>query len=218
MAIVRKKVTFAALFVAHATMAMTTARADDGPPPTPRHRLSWDNLIGARLNPLGLEDQFSIAYRARLYSHGSKILRSNHVGVTFSPSLSPANTRLGGALELKPASVFTLRASFYFIDYFGSFGSVQSFASHYDNTSDTALKQGKELGLNYSTSGYELTLHASAAVKFGPVAVQSEFAAQCMKLALRNGHPVFYNHRSTWSSRMVAGRCSVTRTLFILPR
>ena len=49
-------------------LASTEARAaEPAVPAPPAHRISYDQLTGARLNPLGLEARYNLGVRSRLY-------------------------------------------------------------------------------------------------------------------------------------------------------
>lgn len=174
-----------------------TAHADEDPPPPviPPHRIVYENLFGARVNPLGLENQYSLAYKARLYASDSLALRDNAVGIGLSPTLSPAISRFGGHVELRPLTVLALQGGFYQVGYLGSFGSLQSFPDATFDYSDTALDEQEELGTNYPTNGFEVHLRATGLAKIGPVAFRSDTNAYYTDIELRRGDTVYYHPR-----------------------
>jgi len=182
----------AALVVAKAGVA----QAEDKPlPPLPRHRIVYDNLIGARVNPLGVEDLYNLSYRARLYPSDSMALRDNAFAIGISPTLSPAIARFGGHVEIKPLSMLALSAGFYHVGYNSSFATLQSFPDARADYSDSRLSEGKDAGLNYPASGYEVTLRALAVAKLWQIAVRSDTLAFYTDLSLRAGDTVYYNQR-----------------------
>ncbi|MBL9021719.1 MAG: hypothetical protein JNL21_05940 [Myxococcales bacterium] len=181
------------LFLVH---SRTAAAEEKAPPPIPQHRIVYDNLVGARLNPLGLEDLYNISYRARLYASDSIALRDNAFAVGLSPTLSPAISRFGGHVEIKPLTVLSLSAGFYQVGYTSSFGLLQSFPDAEVDYSDSRLSERRDAGLNYPTNGYEVTLRALAVAKFWQIAVRSDTNAFYTDISLRDGDTVYYNQRN----------------------
>jgi hypothetical protein len=185
----------AACAVSFASVRPASAE-DKPPPPIPAHRIVYDNLVGARLNPLGLEDQFNLAYRARLYASDSLALRDNAFAVGLSPTLSPSISRFGGHVEIRPLTLLSLSAGFYQVGYLGPFGILQSFPDATYDYSDSVLSERKDAGLHYPTNGYEVQLRGVALAKFGPVAVRSDTNAYYTDVKLRDGDTVYYHQRT----------------------
>jgi hypothetical protein len=173
------------------------AYAGEDPPPTadslpPRHRLVYSNTLAGRFNPLGLEDDFSIGYRYRLYDDPGPLWRDANLRVAFEPSTSPAIGRLGGTVEVEPIAVLKLRVSYYFMGFYSSFGDVQSYPSPLATFSDTALSQGH----GYATWGGQAELGAAAQGKLGPVALRDEVIGFRSDFSLHAGDTVFYDPRT----------------------
>lgn len=187
----------AALAAGAVSIAAVPAWADEKPPPPiPAHRIVYDDLVGARLNPLGLENQFNLAYRARLYASDSLALRENYFGVGLSPTLSPAISRFGGHIEVRPLTVLSLSAGFYQVGYLGPFGILQSFPDATYDYSDSTLNERRDAGLHYPTNGYEVHLRGVGLAKFGPVAIRSDTSAYYTDVKLRDGDTVYYHQRT----------------------
>ncbi|NUO49596.1 MAG: hypothetical protein HOV80_12135 [Polyangiaceae bacterium] len=167
------------------------ADEDKPPPPIPPHRIVYENLFGGRVNPIGLENQFALSYKARLYDGGDSLaLRENYFGIGISPTISPAITRFGGHIEVRPLTVLALQGGFYQVGYLGSFGSLQSFPDASFDYSDTRLDELEELEAprkNYPTNGYEVHLRALGLAKLGPVAFRSDTNAYYTDVRLRAG-------------------------------
>src|SRR5688500_10587295 len=106
----------------------------------PSHRLVYESLSVLRYNPVGLEEQLVVAYRKRLYDRSGILWRDAYLGAGFTPTLNPAVARLGGTLEVKPLAVATLSAGFYYVNWLGIAGHVQTFpdvgAEHSDSELD----------------------------------------------------------------------------------
>jgi hypothetical protein len=172
-----------------------SAEEERPPPPIPAHRIVYENLLGVRGNPLGAENNYVLAYRARLYEHESLALRENYFGLALNPTLSPAISRFGGGIELRPLTVLSLYGGFYQIGYLSSFGSLQSFQDAGADASDTALEVGEEAGLNYPANGFEVLLRAVGLAKLGPIAVRSDTNAYYTDIGLREGDRFYYHPR-----------------------
>lgn len=77
--------------VLRAPRSQTTRRSPI--PPIPEHRITYDNTTGFRGNPIGIEEQYTLSYKARLYGSDSKALRENY----FAVNLAPQHSRLPSA-------------------------------------------------------------------------------------------------------------------------
>lgn len=184
-----------ALGAAWGLQASTASAEEKPPPPIPQHRIVYENLVGARLNPLGLEDLYNLSYRARLYASDSIALRDNAFAVGLSPTLSPAISRFGGHIEIKPLTVLSLSGGFYQVGYNTSFGTLQSFPDADVDYSDSTLNDRRDAGLNYPAKGFEVTLRATAVAKFWQIAVRSDTNAFYTDINLRGDDTVYYNQR-----------------------
>ena len=65
----------------------------------PRHRLTYSNLTGARVNPLGFENRTTFGIEERLWNNPGILTRDAYVGLKLAPVLNPAQVRLGGQIE-----------------------------------------------------------------------------------------------------------------------
>ncbi len=166
------------------------------PPPIPPHRIVYENLFGGRVNPLGLENQYALAYKARLYASDSLALRDNAFGIGLSPTLSPAISRFGGHIEIRPLTVLALQAGFYQVGFLETFGSLQSFPDATYDYSDSRLDELEDAGTNYPAKGFEVHLRATGLAKIGPVAFRSDTNAYYADLDLRKGDTVYYQPRT----------------------
>ena len=178
--------------------ASSAALADDAPkpdPPIPEHRITYDNTTGFRGNPIGIEEQYPLSYKARLYGSDSKALRENYFAVNLAPTLSPAVSRFGGSLEIRPLTMLALSGGFYQVGYFGSFGSLASFPSSRSNFSDTALAAIKDQGRNHPAHGFEVVGRATALAKAGPIVFRSDTLVYYSELGLPAGDTVYYYPR-----------------------
>lgn len=164
--------------------------------PAPRHRLMYSNTLAARVNPLGLEDRFSLTYRRRFSARTGKLWDDTYFGVGFTPSFSPSITRVGATMFVVPLAILQLRASYYFIGYYGS----QSFKAHpfdspYDNSGPDSLKGRGDAKMAINTFGGQAELAALFQLKFGPIAIRDEVTFFHNNIKLPGPNDVFYDLR-----------------------
>jgi hypothetical protein len=164
-------------------------------PAPPAHRISYDQLTGARLNPLGLEARYNLGVRSRLYEHDSVVLRDNSLGLVANSVLSPAMYRFGASLEVKPLTLLTLSAGVHRVGYLGTFQFLQGFPNARADYADSSMREATARGENYATGGTEVELRATAVAKVGPVAIRSDTSAFHTDVDLRAGQTVYYSIR-----------------------
>lgn len=175
--------------------ATTTTTIVPPDQPLPRHRVYYKNLLAARLNPLGLEDRFELGYALRLFDDPAPLYREANLGLAFTPTLSPAVTRVGATLTVRPLTILQLAASAYWVQWFGTFEYLQTFASPNDDFSDSALERGKDDGRNYATSGFEAELQAMALARVWQIVLRSDLKFYYDDMDLRGDDTLFYNIR-----------------------
>lgn len=177
-------------------LAFAAPAADEvSPPPSPRHALTYESLLVARVNPLGLEERLWIGYRYRLYDRPGKIFDGSRIAVFANPILSPAVARLGGTLEVTPLAILRLRATYGFVQYYETFEYLQSFDSPYADFSDQRHDDGEDAGENYPGRGGQAELAARLQLKAWRIAVRNESTFLYSHLALRGDDDVFYSPR-----------------------
>ncbi|TNF32086.1 MAG: hypothetical protein EP329_11210 [Deltaproteobacteria bacterium] len=155
--------------------------------------LAYSDLTALRLNPQGLQNQLELDLWWRLFDPGdSALLANNAFSVGIAPILSPASTRLGLTLKLRPLNVFKVEVRWEYLAWFGNFNLLQSFGSPRDDYSDSALDAGGEAGRNSAQDGWQLTLDAEARAKVGPVILRSRFKAGYIDVPLDHGDTVYY--------------------------
>lgn len=171
-------------------------RAAPLPEPAPRHRVVYSNAIFLRVNPLGLEDRFSISYRRRLSARTGKLFEDTYFGLGFTPTVSPSISRVGATVFLVPLAILQLRAAYYFIGYYGS----QKFKAHpfdspYANSGPDALDVRADNKQAINTYGGQAELAALFQVKFGPIAIRDEVTFFHNNIRLPSPNDVFYDLR-----------------------
>jgi len=162
----------------------------ESPWKAPRHRLLYKNLTVARVNPLGFQDAFELAYQYRLFDSDSILLRDSFVGVATTAMVTPAFTRLGIAAQAQPLAILYLEAKWQFAGWYGTFDTLQTFGDVTADFSDTAL----EMGQGGATTGWELDLIAELRLKVGPLVVRSRltFIRTEMTPPVTASDPLYY--------------------------
>lgn len=166
------------------------------PEPAPRHRLMYSNALVLRVNPLGLEDRFSLMYRRRLSARTGKLWDDTYFGLGITPTFAPSITRIGPTVQLIPLAILQLRASYYFIAYYGS----QKFKAHpfdspRDDFSPDTLQGRADNKQALTTYGGQAELSALFQVKFGPIALRDEVIFFNNNINLQGKGDVFYDLR-----------------------
>lgn len=172
----------------------TSAAAAEGewPLPPPRYRLLATSVLGASYNPEGIEEQLRVGAQMLLYRSRDPAFRDNFVFVGASPRINPTFTRVGPSIEIQPLSVFNLRLSAEFVNYFGSLGTLQSFPSPLSDFSATVRDRNKEQGLHQGTTGARLSVSPFFQVKIGPIALRDQLVFEYFAVNLPAGNTAFY--------------------------
>ncbi len=108
-----------------------------------------DESLGFSVNKLGLRHTLDLSWRRSLNTSPNPFLRDAHLSVGLSHILTPSYTRLGAWVELAPLSILEVRAGAEPGAYFGTFGSLMSFASYgapFDDASRDARKGDARAG------------------------------------------------------------------------
>jgi len=148
------------LVAALAALASRSALADG-----PERRST--NTLGSSLNPIGLQDRFTLSWRWGLSSSKNPLLKDAHFSIGLSDNLSPAYNRLGIWAELSPLSVLDLGAGVEPAVYFGTFGHVSSFPSYNSDFSKEARDRIKSQAV--ARAGVRFHLSPTLKMKVGRV-------------------------------------------------
>src|SRR5690606_6466642 len=103
----------------------TAALAVDMPPHRedvegvmPVHKFVYSNMLGARINPIGLGDEFFIGYRRQLVRRPGLLYRDSLLALKLHVFATPAFVHAGPRLEIQPLSVIGISATCDFLGYF----------------------------------------------------------------------------------------------------
>jgi hypothetical protein len=179
---------------ATATSTPLALRAPQQPPPIPDWRFVVNNLLIFRYNPLGVEDQIRGGFQRRLLHSDKLLFRDTFIFFGAAPKLNPAFVKVGPSLELQPLSVLNLRFAAELVDFFGTFGYLQSFTSPLADYSETARSAADKIhDAAYGTDGVHVMIEPTLQVKLGPFALRDKFAAEYWRMNLHAGDTVFYD-------------------------
>ena len=174
------------------TAALAAIPAAEAASP-PEHRITYDNLFAARVNPLGLIEYIELAYQQRLYLSDSPLFDNNFVSVGVRPAITPAWARIQAVLRVQPTSFMQVWAEYAAGGHFGSFGLMQSFRYADAPFNDTIRDQGEEAGLNYAATGTQIGLGVLLQAKVGPIAARSSTRFIRGDHDLREGDTAYYD-------------------------
>lgn len=176
-----------------ASSDVASAPAEVSPPRRSRFGIAYRPGLAARINPLGLFVGGPIMLRMRLYDSDSAALKDNFVALGAIVLLSPALIRAGVGFEVQPLTILNLGLSYEVYQFFGNFDYLQSYQTPTAETADADMKALSAAGLSYKGTGGVLTFSVLFQIKFGPIAVRSNFRLFYYSMKLRAGDKVFYD-------------------------
>jgi len=189
------------LMVANVAMASDRgARADDAAfaaeedgayVPAPAQRLWYSNATFARVNPLGLIDNYKLGLRSRLSTKDSVLLQDTYTFVGMNVMATPAYSRIGGYAEAQLLAVLRVFAQVDGVGYYGTFDQVQSFSDRTVRYSDQALSDSGDDA--EPMTGWVSTTGGTLRMKVGPIAVRSTAQVTRYDLALGDDGLYFYD-------------------------
>ncbi len=171
----------------------------DGPPPAeeeaepeiPKHRLFYENLFAARINPLGLQEYLTVSYRLRLMDSDSVLFRDTFFSIGPTIALSPAFAKGGLVARVSPIALLDLQAMYRFQYYFGTFDQILGFPSTTSDWSDSGIKaRGDEAG---PMAGHEITLQWRVQAAVSKVAIRNTARYVWQTMDLPEGMIAFYD-------------------------
>lgn len=158
--------------------------------PPPKRRFYYANSVFARVNPLGLINQFRLGIRRRLSTSDSVLMQDTYAFVGPIATVSPAFARGGLYAEAQLLSVFRVFAQVEGAQFFGTFNQVTSFDStdvlYSDQTLDT-LDAAEALGGWVFVTGF--TVRGAA----GPLVVRTTANIARFSIDLPEGRTHFYD-------------------------
>jgi hypothetical protein len=144
-----------------------------GPADRERYRWIWNDVLAARVNPLGLVNQFRTGLRIQLSNEPGTLFEESYVAVLLNTLLSPALGRVGARVEVSPITALRLSASYDFFGTFGLFNTLQTFDSPAAVYDDDTMKGMRDM--NEVAKGGAFEAEALLQAKVGPIAVRDTF-------------------------------------------
>jgi hypothetical protein len=187
--------------------------------PSPTWRLTLNNLLVLRLNPVGLEDQVRFGFQRRLPElpdQPGRLFADRFVFFGIAPRLNPAFIKIGPSIEIQPLSILNLRVAAEYVGFFSTFGFLQSYPSAQDDYSDKLLatcastdamvrescsyrdadrmqQLGSSERRNYKASGFHMMIEPLVQLKLGPIALRNKLALEYWYMNVREGDRVFFD-------------------------
>ena len=175
-----------------ALFVVSSAKGQDATTAFSPHRVSYDNLTVLRYNPQGLQDDFKVQYRYRLYGEEPSLLfRDCEILAGSTVYLTPAFVRTGARVGFRPLAILYLEARMDWMASFGLLGHVVGFPSPLSDASDAAVKERSE-DEAIQTTGWLTTLTAELRGKVGPIVLRSKGAMIHANMDLNAGDSVWY--------------------------
>jgi hypothetical protein len=160
-----------------------------------RHRLVYRNLTAIRANPPGLVNDFTVGYRYQLVNRDTLLFRDSFVFLGLDTFVTPAFARVGPTIEIQPAAVLNLSATYDFVGFYGILGQVQSFRSPTTNVGpDDLLRMARQDKRHYATWGHLVQLAALVQAKYRQVALRNKVNFAYAAFRLRRGDTVFFDY------------------------
>ncbi|HZI08972.1 MAG TPA: hypothetical protein VE153_01210, partial [Myxococcus sp.] len=157
----------------------------------PDLRLYFSSLEIVRYNPLGVETQNRLMLQKRLFDSESMLLRDTFIGAGASLKLNPAGLKVGPLVEFQPVAMFNLRAGYEYVQFFGTFGFLQSYPGADMDYSDDARDLTKDQA--YSTAGHHFLVEPTVQAKVKSVVLRSKLGIEYWNVSLRDGGATFYD-------------------------
>ncbi|HGG57622.1 MAG TPA: hypothetical protein ENK31_07495, partial [Nannocystis exedens] len=161
--------------------------------PKPRHRWIYNFLLGSRYNPVGLSADFTTGYRYQLIDRDTALFRDSFLAAQLHTVVTPAYTAIGPKIQIQPAAVLNLSATYDYMGFYGAFGSLQSFPSATDEWTEKRIDDLEEAGTHYGSTGHRVTLSGLLQAKVKGIAIRDNVRGIYYNFNLRENDRVFYN-------------------------
>lgn len=171
---------------------------EEEPPPLPnplppKHRISYNNIVVARLNPLGLINRLLIEYRYRIYDEPSLLKNGSYIGVGVETQLSPGLATVRPQIQIQPLAVLKLRAGYGLFTHFGTFDLASSYESPLDEHYIAEIAAQGDQGENYANIGGQGVFGALLQAKVSQVAIRNDLNFFVSNMQLEDGDNVWYS-------------------------
>lgn len=159
--------------------------------PHHKHRLYYKNLAAARLNPLGLTNQFELGYRRQLSYRNEPIFEKSYVGAALDTQITPAFGYVGGKVEFQPVLLVNFWGSYGLMGNFGSFSYTRSFPDASATYDDKTLSDTRDQ--DYASLGQRATLSGTFQYGIAGLAMRNNTKATYFNMKLNNDDKVWWD-------------------------
>lgn len=140
--------------------------------------------------PEGLDTQFEIGWKKELYATDALLFRDSYLALAIAPKVNPSFSRVGPAFEWQPIAVFRLSGGAEYVQFFSTFGNLQSYGSPRADYRDRVRAEHADQA--YAASAFHATLEPLVQMKVGPIAARAKATAEFWDASLAKGDTVFY--------------------------
>ncbi len=153
----------------------------------PRHRLVYRNIVAGRANPVGFVDEITVGYRYQLVARDTPLFRDSFVLAGAHAFVTPAFTRVGPVVEIQPAAVLNLSATYDAVGYYGAFGQAQSYRTP---TAEAGPDHRRTIQSGYPAFGHLVTLSALLQARVRNVAIRNQVKFFWNRVRVQDGDTV----------------------------
>jgi hypothetical protein len=157
-------------------------------PPAQTPVRTIDVTAGGSLNPPGLQNQVDVQWLWPTTRSTNPLVSGAHVAAGLSWCLSPSYTRVGPWVEVSPLSILDIRAGVEPTFYFGTFGSLLSFAGYGEDFSWNSIRARAD----QAKSGAALRAYIKPTFKLKAGPVMGSFSTEVERWSSNASGPLFY--------------------------
>ena len=140
--------------------------------------------------PEGLDTQFEIGWKKKLAATDNALFRDSYLSLGIAPKVNPSFSRIGPFFSWQPIAIFRLNGGAEYVQFFSTFGNLQSFDSPRADYRDRVRAQHADRA--YAASAVHATLEPLVQMKVGPIAARAKASAEYWDATLAPGDTVFY--------------------------
>lgn len=144
----------------------------------------------ASVFPEGFDTQFEIGWKKKLYATDHVLFRDGYLALAIAPKVNPSFSRIGPAFEWQPIAVFRLAGGAEYVQFFSTFGNLQSYESPRADYRDRV--RADHASEAYAASAFHATIEPLVQMKVGPIAARARATAEYWDASLERGDRVFY--------------------------
>jgi hypothetical protein len=140
--------------------------------------------------PEGLDTQSEVGWTKKLAATDNPLFRDSHLSLGIAPKVNPSFSRIGPFFEWQPIALFRLSGGAEYVQFFSTFGNLQSYDSPRADYRDRVRAEHADRA--YVASAAHVTIEPLLQMKVGPVAARLRASAEYWDATLAKGDTVFY--------------------------